>query len=247
MKIDIRLSIAIALFAGFISSYGQLRALKLKVEIKEPTPFTEVRTPQEIPVSYKIYNVGLDTLWTCDSILVFVSHWVQPSELGIKRWFRFEEDLLPGDSTILFRDTLSIDRSQDIEDREFGLFTMFGNIITDKDCMPVGPNTSEFINDEITLIHKVSTLSINSVHSENEISVYPNPSDGSSISIENKGNSSFGEVRVQDILGNTILSSDSKDLMMENNTMLLPQLVAGMYVLSIETNKGLFTTKIIVQ
>jgi hypothetical protein len=242
-----RLSFVVILVVGFVSSYGQLRALKLKVEIKEPAPFTEVRTPQEIPVSYKIYNIGLDTLWTCDSLLVYVNHWVQPTELGVKRWFRFDEDLLPGDSTVLFRDTLAIDRSQDIEDREFGLFTKFGNVITDRDCMPLGPNTSEFINDEITLIHKVPTLGVNSVYLENEIRVYPNPSDGSSIYIENKGNISLGVVRVQDILGNTILSSESKDLMKEDNTLLLPQFVAGMYVLSIETNKGWFTTKIIVQ
>jgi hypothetical protein len=243
----IKLSFVVVLMIGSVTSFGQLRTLKLKLEIKNPAPFTEVRTPQEIPVSYKIYNVGIDTLWPCDSILVLVSHWVQPTELGVKRWFRFDEDLLPGDSTVLFRDTLSIDRSQDIEDREFGLFTMFGSIITDINCMPVNPNTSLFINDEITLIHKVPTLSINTIELENEISVYPNPSDGSSISIVNEGNSRLGIVRVQDILGNTILDGEAEELIRKEYVLLLPDLEAGMYVLSIETSSGWFTTKIMIQ
>jgi|GEM_PF-2494567 hypothetical protein len=247
MKRFKRLSLIIVLIAGFISSYGQSRTLKIKVEIKEPAPFTEVRTPQKIPVSYKIYNVGLDTLKTCDSLVLLVDHWVRTSGFGPLNTFRFDADLLPGDSSVLFRDTLPIDRSQDIEDRQFGLFAKFGNVITDIDCMPVNPNTSEFINDEITLIHKVQTLSVNSVNRENELQVYPNPSDGSRISIINEGNRSLGIVRVQDVLGNTILDGEAKELIRNDNAMLLPDLEVGMYVLSIETSFGWFITKIMVQ
>ncbi len=75
---------------------------------------------------------------------------------------------------------------------------------------------------------------------QNGISIYPNPTNGI-INIET-GNNNIQNIKISDITGKTLIK---KSDIQQNEAIDLSELESGIYIISIQTDKNIFTTKII--
>ncbi len=122
--------------------------------------------------------------------------------------------------------------------------TNAANITGIKIIQPDVSDNTDFAFHNIS-IDVLDTLSVNSfIELENEISIFPNPSNGNII-IKNSGVSIY-TVSVTDVNGREIVSYDLNGITSNQNLDLSSKLVSGMYFITLSSEKGIITKRIII-
>jgi len=122
--------------------------------------------------------------------------------------------------------------------------TNAANITAIKIIQPDVSDNTDFAFHNIN-IDVLDTLSIeNFIELGNEISIFPNPSNGN-ITIKNSG-IVIDTVSVIDLNGRAITAYDLKGITSDKNLDLSSKLVSGMYFVSISSEKGIITKRIII-
>ena len=99
---------------------------------------------------------------------------------------------------------------------------------------------SNLINSNVT-VNCTGTVGINNLLGNNQINIYPNPTQGK-ILIQNLIQTSNNSIIIRNILGEIILNSDNKNNLV---TLDISHLENGVYFIEVSSNNGIRIEKVI--
>tara|TARA_B110000902_G_C14172855_1_gene537523 strand:- start:673 stop:1119 length:447 start_codon:yes stop_codon:yes gene_type:complete len=89
----------------WLSAKAQTRQVNFSYKIVTPIPYDEFSSPQKIPITFRLYNHGPDTLWTCDTFVSYIVHSLGMSQDSNIYTFSLAEPIFPNDSSKIYFDT----------------------------------------------------------------------------------------------------------------------------------------------
>lgn len=229
---------------------AQSREVKLDYAIVEPAEWDVFSSPQEMPISFRLYNRGPDTLWTCDTLGSFIDHSLMyPFKQEVLR-VALREPIYPNDSSELYRDTSFVDWPKDFNDVKTMVLSLVAGIAATDYSHPKGSPLYNEIGDQQTvrLLHKRSTASAINQADITPFRFYPNPlAGGSSLSLQGLDNETVRMCYIADANGRvTYLElpqvDDSGGLHLKLGTF-----ISGLYFICVITDTSKYSEKLIIE
>ena len=168
-----------AILASHFTGYGQIRNVKIEYKIIAPDSGSLFVSPSQIPVAFLIYNHGSDSLYSTDSFSYFISHELQYPNEDVEGRFVLGKDIPPGDSSIVFRDTSSVNWTFDKTSFSFQL-----QVLCSYFTPGLGDNTNyinitsvpdQKLKRRVVLRHDYLSSITDAYQLANDLDVYPNP------------------------------------------------------------------------
>ncbi len=234
-----------------ISLNAQTRNVKMEYKIIDPIKNKEIRVNESIPIAIRLYNYGPDTLWTCDSFLMYFSVSMNYTGTQQHKIFILDKPLFPGDSSDIITDTAHWEWPFTIEtDRYISLNTSLALFGTDYshpkgNYVNISGVEGQKDNSNVKLLVRRTTASVEDelVKERQNIVLYPNPIKGNKTTLKGIDASSILEINCMDISGRILQCAYSSS---GNETVItLPNRVSGIYFLSITTDEIVITKKVI--
>jgi hypothetical protein len=229
------------LFAAFTQVNAQQRTCDMQVTLLEPAPSAVINAYAQYNIRVNIVNNGPDTLRTGDTL-----YYNKPSQplFNYSRYI-LTQPIVPNGNVNLLLETLNnINTNQNDETMDYYIYVVSSptNNGTFIDTTNDGNNYD--VNTNVTFKAGQPTA-INGVEkSKNTLKLYPNPT-ASQVSFEMDGLNTVLTATINDISGRTVLSSTFNQKAKTEHHIDVSGLLPGMYIVQLQTDKGMATGKFI--
>ena len=248
--IFIRINILLLITLIATSGWSQTRQVNFTYKIVSPIEDTHVSSPQEIPVAFRLFNQGPDTLWTCDSFASDIVHSLGISLDSNRRKFVLSSAIFPGDSSDIYFDESYVNWTGSGESINLDLSLTIGFIGTDyshiKGSLLQAQSGDDAGVQRINLIHKKNKVSVDKLESRVEINVYPNPLTGRVLTLKNVDVSSLTHFSLLDIRGRSVAFTQENFSNEQTVKLTVPANLIGLYILVVRTEDQIVTKRVVI-
>ncbi|MBI1305494.1 MAG: hypothetical protein GC181_02640 [Bacteroidetes bacterium] len=131
--IILRIFILLCFAEGFIcSALGQIRQVNIGYRFINPKPEDLFVSPAQIPVSFRFYNYGKDTIYSTDSFTYIISHEILGPYKEVIGRVKVGKTIIPGDSSEVFSDSIGVNWTNDHHTYHFKLFLLCSYFTCDR-------------------------------------------------------------------------------------------------------------------
>lgn len=235
-----------------VSVFAQ-RTINYEVTLAAPSASTVITPTTQFSIDAVIKNLGPDALVATDSTLYFLS--LSGSILPINGgqfWQRWGKTLNVNDTFHITFNGLTLNYNQAVDSNR----TLCFNAIPNFDgggVDTIADNNMANNSGCVTMLFKAATTGVNEVSATlngmSQASVYPNPTQGNTTVQINMATTADVQVKVMDITGRTVLSTEKTRMTKGDHTidLDLSSLQTGLYIYQVNMGNDKSSGKIMVK
>lgn len=230
------------LFAAFTQANAQQRTCDMQITLLEPAPSAVINAYAQYNIRVNIVNNGPDTLRTGDTL--YYNKPTQP--LFTYNPYILTQSIAPNSNINLTLETLNnINTNHQDETMDYYVYVVSSPTNNGAFIDTTNDGNNYDVNTNVTF-KPCEPTAINDVEkSKNTLKLYPNPA-GSQISFELDASNTTFTATINDISGRVVLNStfNQKAAATEHHID-ISGLLPGMYIVQLQTDKGIATGKFI--
>jgi hypothetical protein len=229
------------LFAAFTQVNAQQRTCDMQVTLLEPAPSAVINANAQYNLRVNIVNNGPDTLFTGDTL--YYNKPTQP--LFTYSSYILTQPIVPNGNVNLTLETLhNVNTNQQDETMDYYVYVVSNPLNNGRFIDTTNDANNYDVNTNVTFKAGQPT-SINDVEkNRNTLKLYPNPAN-SQISFNIDASNTALVATVSDISGRKIMSSTINQKAKTEYQLDISGLLPGMYIVQLQTDKGITTGKFI--
>lgn len=229
------------LLAAFTQVNAQQRTCDMQVTLLEPAPSAVISAYASYDIRVNIVNNGPDTLFTGDTL-----YYNKPSQplFNYNRYI-LTQPIVPNGNVNLTLETLNnVNTNQNDETMDYYIYVVSSPTNNGAFIDTTNDDNNYDVNADVTFKAGQPTA-INDVEkNKNTLKLYPNPA-GSQISFEVGASNTTVTATVNDISGRAVLKSTFNQKAATEQHIDVSGLLPGMYIVQLQTDKGIATGKFI--
>lgn len=229
------------LCAAFTQVNAQQRTCDMQVTLLEPAPSAVINAFAQYNLRVNIVNNGPDTLFTGDTL--YYNKPTQP--LFNYNPYILTQPIVPNGNVNLTLETLNnINTNQQDETMDYYIYVVSNPLNNGAFIDTTNDANNYDVNTNVTF-KPCEPTSINDVEkSKNTLRLFPNPA-GSQISFNIDASNTALAATISDISGRKVMSSTFNQKAKTEHQLNVSALLPGMYIVQLQTEKGIATGKFI--
>lgn len=229
------------LFAGFIQVNAQQRTCDMQVTLLEPAPSAVINAFAQYNIRVNIVNNGPDTLFTGDTL-----YYNKPSQpLFDYTRYILTQPVNPNDNVTLTLETLSnVNTNQQDETMDYYIYVK-SNLLNNGAFIDTTNDANNYdVNTNVTFKPCQPTAVNDIENNKNVLKLYPNPA-STQINFNIEASNRLLEATICDISGRKVLNNTCNPKAASEYSLDVSGLLPGMYLVQLQTDKGIATGKFI--